>query len=131
MFISEIDKIVATQYLQQTWDRLKLLQQQVASDLSGTEPDSFETSSADDDLDILIKAREKAPQQHRQSFTSVISTSNNAMQRNSIMVLLNSFANKSRLEKNKMFCDTGNNLKKVSGSYRNFLKYYWQFQRLK
>ena len=34
------------------------------------------------------------------------------MQRNSIIVLLNSFANEPRLGKNEMFCDTGNNLKK-------------------
>ena len=122
MFISEIDQIVATQHLQQTWDPVKLLQQEIASDLSGTEPDSSKTSSADNDLDILIKAREKAVGQHLQSFTSVISTSNNAMQRNSIMVLLNFFANEPRLGKNEMFCDTGNNLKKVSGSYRNFLR---------
>ena len=39
-----------------------------------------------------MKAREKAAQQHRQSFTSVVSTFNNTMQRNSIIVLLNSFA---------------------------------------
>ena len=78
-----------------------MLQQEVASDLSGTEPDSPETSSTDDDLDIQIKARKKAAQQHRQSFTLVISTSNNAMQRNSIMELLNSFANEPRLGKNK------------------------------
>ena len=62
--ISEIEQFVATQHLQQTWDRLKLLQQEIASTLSATEPDSSETSSADDDLDILIKAREKAAQQH-------------------------------------------------------------------
>ena len=59
-FISEIDQIVATQHLQQTWDRLKLLQQKLPSDLSGIEVDSSKTSSTDDDLDILIKAREKA-----------------------------------------------------------------------
>ena len=88
VFISEIDQIVATQHLQQTWDRLKLLQQEVASDLFGTESDSSETPSAHDDLDILIEAREKAAQKRRQSFTSVIFTSNNAMQRNLIMVLL-------------------------------------------
>ena len=52
MFISETDQIIATQHFQQTWNRLKLLQQEVASDLSGTELDSSETSSADDDLDI-------------------------------------------------------------------------------
>ena len=51
MFISEIDQIVATQDLQQTWDRIKLLQQEVASNLSGSEPDSSKTSNADDDLD--------------------------------------------------------------------------------
>ena len=33
VFISEIDQIVASQHLQQTWDRLKLLEQEVASDL--------------------------------------------------------------------------------------------------
>ena len=129
VFIYEIDQIVAAQHLQQTWD--SLLQQEVASDLSGTEPDSSKTSSTNDDLDILIKARGKAAQQHRQSFTSVSSTSNNAMQRSSIMVLLNSFANELRLGKTKVFRYTGNNLKKVSGSYMNFLKSYWRFQRLK
>ena len=75
--------------------------EELPSDLSGTEVDSSETSSTDDDLDILIKTREKAAEQNRQSFTSVIFTSNNAMQRNSIMVLLNSFANKPRLGKNE------------------------------
>ena len=59
-FISEINQIVATQHLQQTWDRLKLLQQELPSYISGAEVDSSETSSTDDDLDILIKAREKA-----------------------------------------------------------------------
>ena len=103
LFISEIDQVFATQHLQQTWDRLKLLQQQLPSNLSGTEVDSSETSSTDDDLDILIKAREKAAEQNRQSFTSVIFTSNNAMQRNSIMVLLNSFANEPRSGKNENF----------------------------
>ena len=106
MFISEIDQIFATQHLQQTWDRLKLLQQELPSDLSGTEADSSKTSSTDDDLDILIKSREKAAEQNRQSFTSVIFTSNNAMQRNSIMVLLYSFANEPRLGKTKIFCNS-------------------------
>ena len=87
--------------MQQTWDRLKLLQQEIVSDLSGTEPDSSETSSADDDVDILIETREKAAQQHRQSYTSVSSTFNDAMQRNSIMVLVNSFGNEPRLGKNE------------------------------
>ena len=64
MFISKIDQIVAIQHLQQTLDCLKLLQQEVASDLFGTEPNLSETSSADDDLDKLIKAREKTAQQH-------------------------------------------------------------------
>ena len=69
MFISEIDQIVATQHLQQIWDRLKLLQQELPSNLSGTEVDSSETfRSTDDDLDILIKAREKAAEQNQQSF---------------------------------------------------------------
>ena len=66
------------------------------------------------DLDILMKAREKAAEQNRQSFISVIFTSNNAMQRNSIMVLLNSFANKPRLGKNK-----------------NVLQYWVQFKKSK
>ena len=101
VFISKIDQIVATQHLQQTWDRLKLLQQEIASDLSGADPDSSETSSADDDFDTLIEAREKAAQQHRQSFTSVISTFHNAIQRNLFMVLLNSFANEPELGKNE------------------------------
>ena len=101
MFVSEIDQIVATQHLQQTWDRLKLLQQELPSNLSGTKVNSSKTLSTDDDLDILIKAREKAVEQNRKSFTSVIFTSNSAMQRNSIMVLLNSFANEPRLGKNK------------------------------
>ena len=104
MFISEIDQIVANQHLQQTWDRLKLLQQELPSDLSGTEVDSSKTSSTDDDLDILIKAREKTAEQNLSifhSFTSVIFTSNNAMRRNFIMVLLNSFANEPRLGKNE------------------------------
>ena len=61
---SEIDQIVSNQHWQQTWDRLKLLQQVEASDLSGTELDSSKTSSADDDLDIRVKEREKAAQQH-------------------------------------------------------------------
>ena len=64
MFISDIDHIVANQHLQQTWDRLKLLQQMIAGDLFGAEPDSSEISSADDDLNLLMKAREKAAQQH-------------------------------------------------------------------
>ena len=131
MFISKIDQIVATQHLQQTWDRLKLLQQELPSDLSGTEVDSSKTLSTDDDLDILIKAREKAAEQNQKSFTSVIFTSNYAMQRDSIMVLLNSFANEPNWEKAKKFCNTWNNLKKVSGSYMDFLKQYWRFQRLK
>ena len=114
MFISEIDQIVATHHLQQTWDRLKLLQQELTSDLSGTEVDLSETSSTDDDLDILIKAREKAAEQSRQFFTLVIFTSNNAMQRNSIMVLLTSFANEPRLGKNK-----------------NVLQYWKQFKESK
>ena len=114
MFISEIDQIVATQHLQQTWDRLKLLQQKLPSDLSSTEVDSCETSSTNDDLDILIKAREKAADQNRQSFTSVIFASNNAMQRNSIMVLLNSFVNEHRLGKNE-----------------NVLQYWEQFKESK
>ena len=94
-FISEIDQIVATQYLQQTWSHVKLLQQGVASDLSGTQSDSSKTFSTDDDLDMLTA------QQHRQSFTSMISPSNNAMQSNSIMVLFSSFANKARLGKKR------------------------------
>ena len=114
MFVSIIDQIVATQYLQQTWDCLKLLQQEAASDFSGTEPDSFETSSADDDLDMLIEAREKAAQQHGQSFTSVIFTSINATQKNSIMALRNSFANEPRL-----------------GKKRNVLRYWEQFKESK
>ena len=60
MFISEIDEIIATQHLQQTWDRLKLLQQELPSNLLGAEVDFFKTSRTDDHLDILIKAREKA-----------------------------------------------------------------------
>ena len=36
VLISKIDQIVVIQHLQQTLDRLKLLQQDVASDLSGT-----------------------------------------------------------------------------------------------
>ena len=87
--------------MQQTWDRLKLLQQELPSDLSGTEVVSSETSSTDDDLDIKIEAREKVAEQNRQSFTLVIFTSNNAMQRNSNMMLLNFFANEPRLEKNE------------------------------
>ena len=123
MFISEIVQIVATQYLQQIWDRLKLLQQELPSDLSGTEIASSETSSTDNDLDTdNDHTREKAAEQNRQSFTSVIFTSNNAMQRNFIMVLLNSFAKKPNWEKTKMFSNTGNNLKKVSGISMNFLK---------
>ena len=59
VFIFAIDQIVATQHLQQTWDSLKLLQQEVASDLSGTEPDSSEISSADDDLDIRYCLKQK------------------------------------------------------------------------
>ena len=114
IFISEIDQIVATQHLQQTWDRLKLLQQELPSNLSGTDIDSSKTSNTDENLDILIKAREKAAEQNRQSFTSVIFTSNNAMQRNSIMVLLNSFANKPRLGKNE-----------------NVLQYWEQFKESK
>ena len=54
MYISKIDQIFAAQYLQQTWDHLKLWQQEAASNLSDTEPDSSETSSTDNDLDILI-----------------------------------------------------------------------------
>ena len=80
MFISEIDQIIANQHLQQIWDRLKLLQQELPSDLSGTEVDSSKTLSTDDDLDILIKAREKTAEQNLSnfhSFTSVIFTSNN------------------------------------------------------
>ena len=69
MFISEMNQIVATQHFQQTWDRLKLLQQELPSNLFGTEADSSKTSSTDDDLDILIKAREKTAEQNRQSFT--------------------------------------------------------------
>ena len=42
----------------------KLLQQQLSSDLSGTEVDSSKTSTNDDDLDKLIKAREKAAEQN-------------------------------------------------------------------
>ena len=42
----------------------KLLQQELSSDLSGTEIDSSKISSTDDDLDILIKAREKAAEQN-------------------------------------------------------------------
>ena len=84
-----------------TWDRLKLLQQKLPSDLSGTEVDSSKTSSTDDDLDILIKAREKAGERNRQSFTLVIFTCNNAMQRNSIVVLHTYFANKPILGKNE------------------------------
>ena len=59
VFIAKMDEVVATQHLQHTWNRLKLLQQEVASDLFGTEPDSFKISSADNDLDILIKAGER------------------------------------------------------------------------
>ena len=52
MFISVIDQIVVTQHLQQTWNRLKLLRQELPSDSCGTEVDSFETSSNNNDLDI-------------------------------------------------------------------------------
>ena len=76
-------------------------------------------SSADDDLDIL--SREKAVQQHQQSFTSVISTSSNALQRNSIMVLLNSFVNKPRLGKNEKVLQYWEQFKE-SESSMNFLK---------
>ena len=93
---------------------MKLLQQELPSDLSVTEVDSSETLSTNDDLDILIKAREKAAGQNRQSFTSVIFAFDNAMQRNSILVLLNSFANELRLEKNE-----------------NVLQYWEQFKESK
>ena len=64
MFISEIDQIVANQHLQQIWDRLNLLQHELPSDLSGTKVDLSKTSSTDNDLDILIKAREKTAEQN-------------------------------------------------------------------
>ena len=90
------------------------MQQELPSDLSGKEVNSSETSSTHGDLDILNKAREKAAEQNRQSFTSVIFAFNNAMQRNSIMVLLNSFANELRLGKNE-----------------NVLQYWKQFKESK
>ena len=74
MLFLKLIKLLPTQHLQQTWDRLKLLQQELPSDLSRTEVDSSETSSNDDDLDLLIKAREKAAEQNRQSFTKVITS---------------------------------------------------------
>ena len=76
------------------------------------EPDSLETSSGDDDLDILIKAREKAAQQHLQSFIAVISTSNNAMQKIRLWCCLTTTLQTSPdWKKTEMFCDTGNNFK--------------------
>ena len=119
VFISEIDQTVATNL-----GLLKVVATRGSKQFIWytVEPNSFKISSANNDLDILIKARKKTAQQHLQSFTLVISTSNNAMQRNSIMVLLNCSAKTPDWEKTKMFCDTENNLKIISGSYINFLK---------